>query len=115
LSDCGAYRVKPGMHSINAFGASSFINYSRYVAKNIIYRSRLDLFSSYLNNLLNIDLFMTNNFTFIINKYLSANYNLDLIYDDQVSIFGPNNNKPVLKVKSILGIGFLTQFKEKKK
>ena len=115
LSDRGAYGVEPGMHSINAFGALSSINYSRDVAKNIVYRGRLDLFSNYRNNPLNIDLFMTNNFTFIINKYLSANYNLDLIYDDDVRIFGPNNNRPGLQVKSIIGIGFLTQLKEKKK
>ncbi len=115
LSERGAYGVEPGKHAINAFGALASINYSRIVATNVIYKGRLDLFSNYRSKPQNVDLFMTNNLTFKINKYLSANYNLDLIYDDDVKIFGPNNNRPGLQVKSILGIGFLTQLKEKKK
>ncbi|MEY3679201.1 MAG: hypothetical protein RI924_1342 [Bacteroidota bacterium] len=115
LSDKGAYGVEPGKHSINAFGALASINYSKDLAQNVFYKGRIDLFSNYRRKPQNVDLFMTNNFTFKINKYLSANYNLDLIYDDDVQIFGPDNNRPGLQLKSILGIGFLTQLKERKK
>lgn len=115
LSDKGAYGVEPGKHSINAFGALASINYSKDLAQNVLYKGRIDLFSNYRRKPQNVDLFMTNNFTFKINKYLSANYNLDLIYDDDVQIFGPDNNRPGLQLKSILGIGFLTQLKERKK
>jgi hypothetical protein len=46
---------------------------------------------------------------------MSANYNLDLIYDDDVRIFGPNRNGAALQLKSILGIGFVTNLKERKR
>lgn len=115
LSDRGAYGVQPGKHTINALGALASVNYNQEIAKNVTYRGRIDLFSNYRTKTKNVDLFMTNNLSFKINKYLSASYNLDLIYDDDIRIFGSNNNSAALQVKSILGIGFTTPLKEKKK
>ena len=47
----------------------------------------MDLFSDYVNNPQNVDMYFTNYFFFKINKFLSASYNLDMIYDDDVKIF----------------------------
>lgn len=115
LSDIGAYGVERGKHAINAFGALSSINYNNEIAKNIVYRGRIDLFSNYRSRAANIDLFMTNAINFKINDHLSATYNLDLIYDDDVRIFGPERNHAALQLKSILGIGYTAHIKEKKK
>jgi hypothetical protein len=40
---------------------------------------------------------------------------LDLIYDDDVRIFGPDGKSPGLQTKSILGIGFLKVLNTKKR
>ncbi|MCA6440734.1 MAG: hypothetical protein IM581_12440, partial [Chitinophagaceae bacterium] len=34
-------------------------------------------------------------------------YNLDLIYDDNLRIFGDNKDAPGLQMKSLIGVGFL--------
>ncbi len=115
LSDKGLYGVSKGSHSLNEFGAFATVNYTTTLAKNIVYKGRLDLFSNYILDPQNIDLFMTNQVAFKINKYFSATYSLDLIYDDNVRLFGPNNTSPGLQTKSLIGIGFLRPLNIKKK
>jgi len=53
---------------------------------------------------------MTNSFSFKVNSYLSATCNLDLIYDDDVKLFGDDKSSPALQIKSLIGIGFLMRF-----
>jgi len=107
LSEKGGYGVPKGAHSYNEIGAFVNVNYSTVVAKNINYRGRVDLFSNYQHDPQNVDLFMTNLFSFKINKYFSATYTLDLIYDDDVRLFGPTKDAPGLQSKSLIGIGFM--------
>jgi hypothetical protein len=75
----------------------------------------MDLFSNYLHNPRNVDMYMTNLFTFKINKFLSATYSLDLIYDDDVKLFGPKQDSPGLQLKSMIGIGFSMPFSRYKR
>ena len=110
----GLYGVPVGSHDITQMGAFATFNYSNSFSKNITYKGRLDLFSDYQNKPQNVDVFMTNQFSFKINKYFSATYSLDLIYDDNVKLFGPNQNSPGLQSKSIIGIGFLKVLDTKK-
>lgn len=107
LYDKGLYGVPKGQKTLNEIGAFVTVNYSTTVAKNIAYKGRMDLFSNYKLDPQNVDLFMTNQLAFKINKYFSATYSLDLIYDDNVRLFGPNNTSPALQTKSLIGIGFL--------
>ena len=72
------------------------------------------MFSNYNNSAQNIDFFMTNLFSFKINKFFSATYSLDLIYDDDVRLFGQNKTSPGLQTKSLIGIGFLRPLNVKK-
>jgi hypothetical protein len=58
---------------------------------------------------------MTNMFSFKINKNFSATYNLDLIYDDKIRIFGPQKKSPGLQMKSMVGIGYFRSLAVKKK
>jgi hypothetical protein len=115
LSDKGSYGVPIGAHSLNEIGAFATVNYTNTLAKNIVYRGRLDLFSNYILDPQNVDVFMTNLVTFKINKNFSATYSLDLIYDDNVRIFGQNHTSPALQTKSLIGIGFLKPLNVKKK
>ncbi len=107
LAQKGVYGIPVGEHSINEIGAFATINYSNLIAKNVTYKGRLDLFSNYEGNPQNVDLFMTNLFSFKINKYFSATYSLDMIYDDNIRLFGANHTSPGLQTKSLIGIGFL--------
>lgn len=114
LSNKGVYGVPAGLTTLNQFGAFVTVNYNTTIAKNINYKGRMDLFSNYKSNPQNINFFMTNLFTFKINKYFSATYSLDLIYDDETRLFGINKDAPGLQSKSLIGIGFLKQIEMKK-
>lgn len=107
LAQKGIYGVPIGKHGLAEFGAFVTINYSHTIAKNVTYKGRLDLFSNYANHPQNVDMFMTNLFSFKINKYFSATYSLDMIYDDDIRLFGSNHTSPGLQMKSLIGIGFL--------
>lgn len=89
LSDLGAYGVIPGEKSKNEIGAFASINYNKKLSENIIYSGKLDLFSNYKKKPQNVDLMMSNMLTFKISKALSANVGLDMIYDDDIRLFGP--------------------------
>jgi Protein of unknown function (DUF3078) len=110
LSNKGMYGVKPGDKSIFEFGAFLSVNYLKAIGKNIVYKGRLDLYSNYLIDPQNIDLYMTNLLSVKLGKWLALNYGLDLIYDDDVELFGPNKNAPRLQVKSLVGLGFQVRF-----
>lgn len=110
LSAKGLYGVTPGENGLYELGAFASLNYNKAVINNVSYKAKLDLFSNYLRTPKNIDLYMTNYLTFKINKFLSASYNLDFIYDDDVRLFGANNNRPALQIKSMMGIGLLVRY-----
>ncbi|NBX12041.1 MAG: DUF3078 domain-containing protein, partial [Chitinophagaceae bacterium] len=78
--------------------------------KKVLYKSRLDLFSNYQRKPQNVDLFITNVLTTKIGKNLAFNWNVDLIYDDDVRLFGPRKSSPGLQAKSIIGLGLQVKF-----
>jgi len=53
---------------------------------------------------------MTNLLSVKLSKALSASWNVNLIYDDNVKLFGPNKNSPALQFMSIVGIGLALKF-----
>ncbi len=110
LSNKGLYGVSPGEKSNFEVGAFATVNYLKEISKNVTYKGRLDLFSNYRRNPQNIDLFMSNVLNVKLSKILSATWGLDLIYDDDVKLFGPNQTSPGLQVKSLVGIGLLVKF-----
>ncbi len=110
LAAKGLYGVAPGKRAITEIGAFASLNYNKGLGKNVSYKAKLDLFSNYRHKPQNIDVFMTNFLSFKVNKYLSATYNLDLIYDDDVRLFGDDGKSAGTQVKSLVGIGFLMRF-----
>jgi len=107
LNAKGVYGVPAGRYYIAQIGAFASVNYNKEIFKNVTYRGKMDLFSDYTHNPKNIDMYFTNLFAFKINKFLSATYSLDMIYDDDVRLFGKNKTSPGLQLKSLIGIGFL--------
>lgn len=103
------YGVDPGKTA--RFEAGAFVSaiFKKDILKNVNLRSRLDLYSNYLSNPQNVDIFWTNVFTLKVNKWLGVTYNFDLIYDDDVRLFGPNSNAPRTQIKSLLSVGLTTK------
>lgn len=110
LAAVGAYGVTPGKKLKTEFGAFATANYIREFNKIVSFKSRLDLFSNYLHNPQNVDVYWVNMLNIKLNRFLALTYALDLIYDDDVRMFGPNNNRPAAQVRSMLGLGFLVKF-----
>lgn len=110
LANKGLYGVDPGEKSKLELGAFATISYMKEISKNITYKGRLDLFSNYRSNPQNVDLFMSNVLNVKLSKVLSATWGVDLIYDDDVRLFGPNQRSAALQVKSLVGLGLLVKF-----
>ncbi|MEO7801600.1 MAG: DUF3078 domain-containing protein [Ginsengibacter sp.] len=109
LSAKGAYGLDPGRHSKSELGAFATIGYLK-TFKNISYKSRLDLFSNYKHKPKNIDLYFTNTLNVKLSKIFSVSWSVDMIYDDDVRLFGKNKTSPALQLKSLAGIGLLANF-----
>lgn len=123
------YGVDPERKVRIEVGGFLSANFNKEVIKNVSYKSRLDLYSNYLQSSRfvvtgpdqvqetkiaaspeKIDIFWSNLISMKINKFLMVTYNLDLIYDDDVRQFGPNRTSAAAQVRSLLGIGFSVKF-----
>jgi hypothetical protein len=105
LSAKGAYGVDSGQVIKSEIGAFASIKYLKQLSKNVTYNGRLDLFSNYRHNPENIDIIMNNKLNAKFSKVLSASVGLDLIYDDDVKLFGKNEDSPAWQIKSMIGVG----------
>jgi len=113
LSSQAAFGVDTGKHVKSEFGAYLTINTVQTLAKGIVYKGRLDLYSNYRNNPQNVDLYMTNSLNLAVNKHISAVISLDMIYDDDVKSFvNPKTGVfgPRLQIKEVIGVGFSAKF-----
>jgi hypothetical protein len=110
LSAKGLYGVTPGKKTKSEFGAFLSAQYLKSLTKTIIYKGRLDLFSNYEHNPQKIDVYMTNLFSVKLSKVLAATWNVDLIYDDDVRLFGSDGKSPAWQFKSLVGLGLLVKF-----
>jgi len=110
LSAKGSYGVDSGRKSISQVGAFSTINYHVNFNKYVSFITRVDLFSNYKKNPQNIDFNMSNLLTVKLAKFLSINWSVDMIYDDQARLFGKNKTSAALQVKSLIGVGLLIKF-----
>ncbi|WP_114782720.1 DUF3078 domain-containing protein [Botryobacter ruber] len=131
LADIGAFGVRPawksevgklmpgtGQRFRKEMGGYINVRYTDEVIKNVTLRSKLDLFSNYLTDPENVDVNWENIVDFKVNKFISANLFLHMIYDDDILIKvdttgdGVKDSKaPRLQVKETLGIGFAYKFK----
>lgn len=113
LSAQGTYGVDPGKKSKSEFGAFGTINYKTDISENARYVGRLDLFSNYLHNPQNVDLFMTNMLLVKLTKLITVSLSLDLIYDDDIKTVDNNGDPagPKLQMKELMGIGLTYRFK----
>ena len=75
------------------------------IFKNTAYYSKLDLYSNYLKGPQNVDLFWTNQFKVNLTKWLNVNYQLDMLYDDDVKNPARPTSAIGLQMLSTFGLG----------
>jgi len=104
------YGVNPAKEHRGEIGAFLTATVKKDIVKNVAYYGKLDLYSNYLNNPKNVDVFFTNQFRFNIYKWLGVSYSLDLLYDDDVRNPIRPSKALGLQVLSTFGVGFATKF-----
>ena len=70
--------------------------------ENMFFENKLNLFQNYLEEPLNIDIDYMVSLEFTINKFLSTNILVQLLYDD--------NAAPEIQLKEVFGISFNVNF-----
>ncbi len=129
LADYGAFGLTPAERDTAGnvispasrvrFEAGAFLRfaYSKEIMKNIVFMTKLELFSNYLKNPQNIDVDWEVNINFKINEYFNASINTHLIYDDDILIGVDENNDgsidyygPRTQFKEVLGLGIVYVF-----
>lgn len=98
--------LKLGSTIRNEFGSYLRFKFQKKIMENIEMKTRIELFSNYINNPQNIDLNAENIFAFKVNKWFSASLQWNLQYDDDIiirDIYGKNG--PRTQFKSVLGLG----------
>jgi hypothetical protein len=125
LSNAGAFGVKPGKKTKSEIGGYIRAIYSKNdfkneLLKNVSFTTKIDLFSNYLDKPQNIDVNWETMIAMKVNKYITVNFNTDLVYDDNIKVpFDKNNNGTIeqgesvgskIQFKEILGVGLSYNF-----
>jgi hypothetical protein len=114
LSKQGAYGVKSNEHIRSEMGAYLNVKYKQEIIENVTLISQLDLFSNYLEDPQNVDLNFTLMLVMKVNKFITANFSTQFIYDDNtpISVYeGSGSAKklvgvgPRLQSKQVFGVG----------
>jgi len=111
LSQVGAFGVDPGKKSRFEFGASFDAYYRKEIAENIGIENILRLYSNYLEDPKNVDIDYTLNLFMKVNRFVTVNAGVQMIYDDNTRITKEDGSEgPGLQVKQIFGAGFTYKF-----
>ncbi|MFV0507219.1 MAG: DUF3078 domain-containing protein [Bacteroidales bacterium] len=111
LSEKGSFGLDPGDRLRAELGATVKAEMSKEIIKNVNVNSTLTLFSNYMEKPQNVDVNWDTRVNMKINKYMSANFSLNMVYDDDVEIEDENGHtRPILQIKEIFGIGLSATF-----
>ncbi len=130
LADNGAFGVQkaildengnvitPGENHMMELGILITNNVNYTIAANIALKSRLNLYTDYLDDFGNIDVDWELNLDMKVNKYISTSLGTQLIYDDDIrfDVVQSDNGAiidpgiPKIQFKQVLGVGVLYSF-----
>jgi hypothetical protein len=108
-ADIPLFGVDPGKKSRNEFGAYFQGRFSKKLMENVLFATRLELFSNYAHDPQNVDVNWEVLLSLKVNKYISVLVNTQLLYDNDVFIPKSDANQPPgpgTQFKESLGIGF---------
>lgn len=132
LANQGAYGVDPAVFAADGTtvitpgkkSRAEFGSFFRAKFKNDIFESRLELFTSYLENFGTIDVNWQNALVMQLTKVLSMNAFAQLIYDKDIKIAADDNGDGIIdestelkdrvQFKSVIGIGLTYKFGKQK-
>ncbi|PCE66481.1 DUF3078 domain-containing protein [Sediminicola luteus] len=100
--DGDSFGVEQGKTTRFEFGASIGAYAKFEIMKNVSFENILNLYSNYLEDPQNVDIDYTGNIVMTINKYLSANFEFQAIYDD--------NAVTELQTRQVFGLGVNATF-----
>ncbi len=115
--DAAGNKIKDGQHVRNEFGGYVRISYKADIMKNISLTSRCELFTNYLKNpqdvVVNAEILLAMK----VNKYISASFDMQGIYDNDVNIAIDKNHDGVIdaygprfQFQQVLGVGLTLKF-----
>lgn len=102
------YGVDADKFSRNEFGASLDAYYKVGLMENITLENILKLYSNYLEDPQNIDVDYLANLAMEVNRFITVNAAVQLIYDDNT--ISNETNAPALQVRQVLGVGVTYKF-----
>ncbi|MEQ7800742.1 DUF3078 domain-containing protein [Pedobacter sp. ASV1-7] len=109
-----AFGVDPGKNMRFEFGASLDAYYKVNLMENVSFENILKLYSNYLDNPQNIYTDYTANLFMKVNKFVTVNAGVQMIYDDKTLIAkevnGVVERHKALQVKQIFGAGLTYKF-----
>lgn len=133
LANAGAFGVEkaildaqgniltPGRQFRAEFGAFVKVLYNADIMKNVSLKTRLELFSNYINNPQNIDVIGEVILNMKVNQWLTANVAINMLYDDDINVDYDSNNDgvknatgPRLQYKQVISIGLGYTFRNQK-
>ncbi|MFC6097222.1 DUF3078 domain-containing protein [Flavobacterium qiangtangense] len=108
-------KLRDGSNSRTELGFLFTSGYKTEIVKNIKLENKLTLYSDYINNFGNIDVDWQLQLDFIVNKYVRANINTHVIYDDDIKAKEEINGEqvivgPKIQLKQMLGVGLIYSF-----
>ncbi|MGK7389833.1 MAG: DUF3078 domain-containing protein [Candidatus Cyclobacteriaceae bacterium M2_1C_046] len=113
LSNAGAYGVQPGEKMEHQIGASLLANWEREIMENVFMKTNLLLFGDY-SQLRHIDIFYDLFLDMKINKWLTANVGLQMIYDHEIKIEDEDGNVgPRTQLRNVINVGVGYRFGDK--
>ncbi|WP_028298459.1 DUF3078 domain-containing protein [Olivibacter sitiensis] len=111
LSNIGAFGVDPGKNTRFEFGAYFDAYYKVDLMENVSLENILRLYSNYLEDPQNVDIDYTLNLFMKVNRFISVNAGVQMIYDDNTILEKSDGRmSPGLQVKQIFGAGITYKF-----
>ncbi len=106
-----SYGVEKGKSMRSEIGGFLKMTFQKDVIENVNFLTKLDLFTNYTDNPQNVDVSWEVVIAMKINKWMTANFNTHLIYDDDTMIDdGEGNLAPRLQFKEVFGVGLSFKF-----
>ena len=107
LSAQGAYGVDTGKTVLLQFGAYSSITYSHKINPNVVFSSRLDLFSNYEHDPQDVDVNWINVLAVKVSGIITMTASFNLIYDNDIKTVKPDGapGGAAAQIQELLGIG----------
>jgi len=107
--------VKKGLRHREEFGGYMKFQFKQKVMENVDFQTTLELFSNYLDRPQNIDVNWTTLTSMKVNKYISATFATQLMYDNDIDLLRTTGSKkgtlgPDVQFKQVLSVGLSYKF-----